>query len=303
VKIKFLGAAVAGLIATGCIYRHEVIRDNAPSVAASPAPEAASKLATIQDTDQFVLHSKIADADFLIQVARPILLAPPAAGQKWPVTYILDGTYMFGLATPLARMLALERSSQATYVVGIGFPEEEFAAYGARRTRDLIHRELPAQNGRPAAGGGLAFERFIKEELRPLIESRYPVDGSRSVLAGHSYGGLFAASVLANDPDAFAGYIIGSPSLQMDPSVPEKVRAAAGKGHGRVFLSVGQNEGASAAAMIGYADALEGALKAPGSGFSVSRKTFAEETHVSVAGAWIAGGLRYVLAPAAPGQK
>jgi predicted alpha/beta superfamily hydrolase len=201
------------------------------------------------------------------------------------------------MVTPTARLLPAERVTQSTYVVGIGFPEEGFMDYGVRRGRDLIHIAQKSQNPTGQGGGGAAFERFIKEELRPLIEGRYPVNGAQSVLAGHSYGGLFTATVLANDPDAFAGYMIGSPSLQMDPALAEKVRAAASRGHGRVFISCGANEGSNPAAMIGYTDALEAALKTAGSGFSVARKTFPDETHTSSQGAWISAGLRYVLAP------
>jgi predicted alpha/beta superfamily hydrolase len=302
VKISALVCSAALLASGGCVFHQERVREAAPQ-AAAPAPLAAStgvQRATVLDSEQFVVRSKITGTDFVIQVAKPIQLAPPAAGQKWPVTYVLDGTYLFGMMTPMARFLPLERSAQATYVVGIGFPEEVFYDYGVRRGRDLIHVPQKSQNPTGQGGGGAAFERFIKEELRPLIESRYPVNGAQSVLAGHSYGGLFTATVLANDPDAFAGYMIGSPSLQMDPALADKVRAAAVRGHGRVFIGAGANEGANPAAMIGYADALESALKAPGSGFTVARKTFPDETHSSSQGAWISAGLRHVLPPAPP---
>jgi predicted alpha/beta superfamily hydrolase len=297
-KITALICGMA-LAACGCAVHQQRTADAAPQPA---APAAGVHRASVLDSEQFILHSKITDTDFVVQVARPILLAPAPAGQKWPVTYVLDGTYLFGMMTPMARFLPLERSAQATYVVGIGFPEEVFYDYGVRRGKDLIHIAQKSANPTGQGGGGAAFERFIKEELRPLIESRYPVDGARSVLAGHSYGGLFTATVLANDPDAFAGYMIGSPSLQMDPGLADKVRAAAGKGHGRVFISSGANEGSNPAAMIGYVDALEGALKAPGSGFTVARKTFADETHSSSQGAWISAGLRHVLPPAPPAK-
>jgi predicted alpha/beta superfamily hydrolase len=291
-----LVCGAAALVAGGCVYHHERVRQAEPELAAKVAPQ--SERATIADSDQFMVHSQITGGDFVIQVAKPILTGPPVPGQKWAVTYVLDGTYLFGMMTPTARLLPFERSAQATFVVGVGFPEEAFMAYGARRGRDLIHPAEP--NGSPTAqgGGGAGLERFIKEELRPLIESRYPVDGARSVLAGHSLGGLFTATVLANDPDAFAGYMIGSPSMQFDAALAERVRGVAAQGHGRVFIGVGADEGP----MVGRADTLEAALKGAGSGFVVARKTFANETHVSSQGAWMSAGLRHVLPPGAGAQ-
>lgn len=295
------------LASSGCVTHQEIERHGAtgkdnPAAAATASQAVPVKQATVLDSEQFIVHSKITGTDFVIQVARPILLGAPAQGQKWPVTYVLDGTYLFGMMTPMARFLPLERSAQATYVVGVGFPEEVFFDYGVRRGKDLIHIAQNSRNPTGQGGGGAAFERFLKEELRPLIESRYPVNGAQSVLAGHSYGGLFTATVLANDPDAFAGYMIGSPSLQMDAGLADRVRAAASRGHGRVFVGAGAMEGSNPAAMIGYADALESALKAPGSGFAVARKTFADETHSSSQGAWISAGLRFVLPPSPPAK-
>jgi predicted alpha/beta superfamily hydrolase len=250
--------------------------------------------ASILQSEQFVVHSRIANADFLIQVARPMTIAPLPSGQKQPAVYVLDGTYMLGMAAPLSRLLALEGSSQPAFIVGVGFPEEDLTAYNLRRSRDLVHPVSQQSNGRQMGGGGALFERFIKEELRPLIESRYPVDPARSILAGHSLGGLFTATVLANEPTAFSGYIIGSPSLQFDPALPDRLRAAASRGEGRrVFISVGAEEGP----MAPRADAVETALRADGSTFAVQRKTLAGESHVSSQGSWIGGGLRYLLPP------
>ncbi len=247
--------------------------------------------ATVPVSEQFTMQSKTG-AVFLIQVAKPFEVAPrPPAGQKTPVIYLLDGSYLTGMMAVSARFLPLENSARSAYVVGIGFPEESFAAYGARRNRDLVH----VTAGPQGPGGGAELERFLREELRPAIESRYPVDPAQSILAGHSLGGLFTATVLANDPTAFSGYLIGSPSLQFDPALVGRLQAASSRGAGRrVYIGVGEAEGA----LVGQVDGLEKALRMPGSGFIVTRKTFAGETHVSVQGAWMANGLKNLLPPA-----
>ena len=65
------------------------------------------------------------------------------------------------------------------------------------------------------------------------------------MLFGHSFGGLFAANVFAERPDAFYGYIIGSASAWADPALIGRVAAAAPKAHGQhIYLSVGEKEGA-----------------------------------------------------------
>jgi predicted alpha/beta superfamily hydrolase len=39
---------------------------------------------------------------------------------------------------------------------------------------------------------GAKFQKFLLEELRPLIERRSPVDAHRAILARHSLGSLFS---------------------------------------------------------------------------------------------------------------
>ena len=90
------------------------------------------------------------------------------------------------------------------------------------------------------------FLRTLKEELIPYVESNYRVAPDRG-LAGYSLGGLFATWVLLNDTGTFSRYLIGSPSLWWDDGIMLKAEAAAAKSgkalQGRVFLSVGSDEG------------------------------------------------------------
>jgi hypothetical protein len=92
------------------------------ALAQGPAPTPAA--ATVLNSEQFVLHSKVADADFVIQVAR--LIQPPAGAAKLPAIYLLDGTYLFPMAAPVATLLPFEQAAQPAYVIGIGFPETDF---------------------------------------------------------------------------------------------------------------------------------------------------------------------------------
>ena len=286
--LTFRPALAVGLpvLATAALALSPTARAQAPDVPGA-------RLATIGLSEEFVLHSQITGKDYLIQVAKPLF--PSAPGAKAPVVYVTDGFTMLSLTSAPARLLPLEGLADAAYVVAIGYAADAFLALGALRQHDLVH-VVVENDGRPFGGGGAAFEAFLNDELRPAIEARYPVDHERSVLAGHSLGGLFAATVLANDPHSFAGYIIGSPSLQFDPKLADALRAAASRGNGRpVFIASGERE--ADFGMTRFTEEVEAALSGVRSTFDVRRVIFADETHVSVTGPTMSHGLRHVLSP------
>ena len=83
------------------------------------------------------------------------------------------------------------------------------------RTRDLTPTKATGPNAAqfPTAGGADNFLKFIETEVIPEIEKRYRVQPYR-VLAGHSFGGLFAVHALITRPELFNSYVAVSPSLQ-----------------------------------------------------------------------------------------
>lgn len=170
---------------------------------------------------QLVLHSDLMDRDYRIEVTAPFR-GPVFPGQKAAVVYALDGGW--GVAGPAGSLLGGGGAMLPAYIVTIGYPQ------GQRNSReqDLLPRPVRRQDGSMAQGGrSPLFARFLTEELRPFIEARYPVDPQRSVLFGHSLGGIFTANVLADQPTAFSGYLIASPSVWADPSVTDRLRNAA----------------------------------------------------------------------------
>src|SRR5688500_11225124 len=82
------------------------------------------------------------------------------------------------------------------------------------RMRNAKHRSRqlpPAATGEtakrfPTAGGAGAFADFIVDELVPHIRSKYRTLPT-IILAGHSFGGLFALELVARKPGAFSGVI------------------------------------------------------------------------------------------------
>jgi len=154
-----------------------------------------------------------------------IFVAPPMApepGKKYPVLYALDGNGTYSVAEAI-RTMSLGFELPQMYVVSIGYPVDSFPETMAIRQRDLTPNaggELEAATLGGAGGtadyppgGGAAFLAFLREELRPMIESQFDVDPDDSIIGGASLGGLFPTWVLLTQPDSFNRYICVSPAI------------------------------------------------------------------------------------------
>jgi hypothetical protein len=116
-------------------------------------------------------------------------------------------------------------------------------------------------------------------------------------------GAVFAANVFANNPSAFAGYIIGSFVAPRDPGVVARVARASEKASGqRVFLAVGGAEDGFTAEdrkmRRGFAD-LKAALQGR-RGVALEAKTYPGENHLSFYPNLVIDGFRFVLPPTMP---
>jgi predicted alpha/beta superfamily hydrolase len=259
----------------------------------------ASKPATIWYSEQFTLHSNAVGRDFLIQVARPV---KPQTG-KVPVVYVLDGNTLFGEVADMVTSFGYFGDTAPAYVVGIGYPTEEFGEWLSLRNHDLVHAHIP-DNIKLAAGSGegAKFEKFLLEELRPLIEHRYPVDAHRSMLAGHSFGGLFTLHVLLADPGAFAGYLICSPSIWAEPQLLEQASAFHALAPLKVFIGVGSKEEmqfGEGLRMVKNSEDLAARLRSHASSADVNFIEFEGQTHGTVIPAFFSQALQFVLPPPA----
>lgn len=237
------------------------------------------------DVQKLVVHSDRIDRDFLIEVASPQL--PLLPGQKMPVIYALD--LGLGIAAPVGRLLSRSAAMRPAYVVAIGYlPGQELA-----RNTDLVHHRFVA-DGQAVGGGGAAFEAALLDEIKPLLEARYPLDPRRSFLFGHSFGGLFAAEVLADRPEAFAGYLIGSASAWTDPSLPARLAASARNGPAgrRVYVAWGDAE--DPRVLEGGANIAK-ALEGVNAKVVLRRAVYAGENHTSYFTRMILDGFPWLL--------
>jgi predicted alpha/beta superfamily hydrolase len=125
---------------------------------------------------------------------------------KYPVLYMTDGDAHIGHTSSTIDFLV--RNGRMSDLIVVGIPNTD-------RTRDLTPDKGTGPNAAqfPTAGGADKFLKFIETELIPEIEKNYRVQPYR-ILAGHSFGGLFAVHALITRPELFNSYIAVSPSLQ-----------------------------------------------------------------------------------------
>ena len=239
---------------------------------------------------RFVVHSQRVGRDFVVVVSTP---SGPYVhpGQKVAAIYALDAGY--GVAGPLGQLMTWSATMAPAYVVSIGYP----LGQPNQRDTDLLFRPT-VRDGATIGGGGAAFEAFLTDELRPFLEARYALDPAKAILFGHSYGGLFAANVLASTPDAFAGYIIASPSVVADPQVLAGLAQAVSRGGGRrVYVAVGEREDAGMLQGVQHVAAI---LAGPGSTFTVQSRVFAGESHIGYYPQLVPAAFAWILPPPAP---
>ena len=141
---------------------------------------------------------------------RVILVRTPAGYETnklaYPVLYMTDGDAHIGHTGSTIEFLA--RNGRMSEVIVVGITNTD-------RTRDLTPAKATGPNAAqfPTAGGADNFLKFIETEVIPQIEKSYRVQPYR-ILAGHSFGGLFAVHALITRPELFNSYIAVSPSLQ-----------------------------------------------------------------------------------------
>ncbi|WP_428150332.1 alpha/beta hydrolase [Brevundimonas sp.] len=238
---------------------------------------------------ELIIRSEIMGRDYRIEVTPPHR-GPVFPGQKASVVYALDGGW--GVAGPAGVLLGGGGAMSPAYIVAVGYP------VGQRNSReaDLLPRPVVRRDGSTAQGGrSELFTRFLIEELKPFIEARYPVDPQRSILFGHSLGGIFTAHVLADQPSAFAGYLIASPSVWADPTIPERLRTASAGQDRLVFVAYGEREDDY---MVEGGRAVSAALESRGD--HVRTEVFPGAYHITYYPAVMGAALPFLLPRQAP---
>jgi uncharacterized protein len=175
--------------------------------------------------ETLLISSKRVRQTFKIQIMRPAQRRGTTA--KFPVVYATDGNSTFDALKGISYSLQSSERSVRFILVGIGYPGDCPDAGTILRGRDMtfpaypqlsmtpppVEGVLEADEGSKNFHGAEDFQRFIHEELIPLIDEKYEaIPGDRTYF-GHSLGGGFGLFTLFTRSDLFRNYIISSPGL------------------------------------------------------------------------------------------
>lgn len=280
-----------------------------------------SEPATVLASEIHMMESKHTGRNYRITISLPLgYSSSPAEGwpfndtpARWPVVYVLDGNWYFGMVTDIVRPMAWCGSTTDAIIVGIGYAEandpiEAFRESFTRRNADLTpvrsedeERAMEEQHKRPTPTGDAGnFHKFIKDELIPRVESDYRADPSRRILVGHSYGGLFALFAMFEAPDLFDTLIVGSPTLSYGSRFTFQREEAFAKESkqlpANVYLYVGELEESINDSTVTDTLRLAAILQSRNyEGFSLVKQVFADQNHCEVVAPGFQTGLKLAL--------
>ena len=233
--------------------------------------------------------------------------------KKYPVVYLTDANYYFGMVTEMTRAMSWCGATTDAIIVGIGYPEDANPPEAWRdavvgRTYDFtpaVDEATDVEDSKwlkrkVVTGGAPKFLQFIKQELIPVIEKDFPADPKTRVIAGHSLGGLFTAYALFNEPTLFDTFLVCSPSLDMHDRLILKLEEQYAKRHKRlatkVYLSVGELEENSQNTMVRdfvrFATLLQSRKH---KGLTLRKQIFLDLNHCDVVAPGFQAGLKFAL--------
>ena len=154
------------------------------------------------------------ESDILEGGERKITVRLPAEyasepDRRFPVVYLLDG----GPEQDFAHIAGIAQSRE------MNFSFEPFILVGIQsvnRRHELappVAAPAPYEEAlRATPGGSPDYRRFLREELKPMLEAQYRTDGHDAVI-GESLAALFVVETLLEEPALFDDYIAISPSM------------------------------------------------------------------------------------------
>lgn len=208
--------------------------------------------------DYFRHMSKAVGRPFHIYVRLPPEYADEPT-RRYPIVYLLDGDTLFPILATNHRFIHFDENLTEVIVVGIAYGSFDPAIN--RRDHDF---SAPAPDAAANEGGAPKFNAFLKDELLPLIESRFRADPERRILFGNSRGGYFVLWSAFTDPDLFWGRIVSNPSMTPGRDFFFKPPAAAARRDlGLVFSSGSRDRPRTRQNALDFAKAWEGRTDLP----------------------------------------
>ena len=202
-------------------------------------------------SNQIEINSKyVRDTKYVIDI-----MLPPDYDSThiYPILYCVDNWLGSKFLPGMLYLLNFSQTIEPLIVFGVG-NGGNINDWQMERTRDLTPFHIPKNDisysysagNLGITGGADTFLLFIKNELIPLIESRYKSDTLKRGLFGYSNGGLFGVYALIKYPELFDIYFLGSPSLWYnDYALVDSLIAMPPKGISNIkaiYISVGEKE-------------------------------------------------------------
>jgi predicted alpha/beta superfamily hydrolase len=201
-----------------------------------PAPAAAQP----DNPARLTINSKVLGQERAILVRTP--RGYEQGSDRYPVLYITDGERLIGHTSATVQFLAENGRMPEMIIVGITNIDRNHDLTPTHTSFTENGREFPV----PTSGGADKFLEFIETELIPMVESKYRVQPYR-VLAGHSFGGLFAMHAFTTKTDLFNAYIAVSPTLPWDHDLvvkgTEKLLKERAELNRTLFVALGNEPG------------------------------------------------------------
>ncbi len=158
------------------------------------------------NTEERLIHSECVGQAYQIGIWIPFSYA--GSNNRYPVLYVPDAEFVFGLACGLIPTLIGTGEIPEVMVVGIGYQGiSTWAEHGQLRVQDMCTPGFQQPGGQSRIG---AFTEFFRQELMPLIEREYRGLPEDRGLFGFSAGGFFAVHSLFTQPGLFRRHIATS---------------------------------------------------------------------------------------------
>jgi predicted alpha/beta superfamily hydrolase len=175
--------------------------------------------------------------------------------RRYPVLYLHDGQNVFDADASGAEW-QFDETTQRLVQSGAIAPIIIVAVnnISARRHEyaptSVLQPNAPL-NERHVGGGAVKYARFLVEELKPMIDTRYRTqrDAKHTAVGGSSLGGLLSMWLLLHHGDVFGAGLVVSPSIWWDSQFIVRdiaVAALGAKERPKIWLDMGGRESSRA---------------------------------------------------------
>lgn len=141
-----------------------------------------------------------------------------SSGKKYPVMYMQDGQNLFDRSTAFAGEWGVDESLNSLFEQGQEVPIVVGIDNGSGKR---IDEYCPWENSQYGGGEGLQYVNFIKNELKPYIDSNFrtKIAAEHTTIMGSSLGALIAHYAGLIYPETFGNFGLFSPAFWINPAI------------------------------------------------------------------------------------